>query len=409
MAKRVCLLVALLAAFYTSPAFANGAPGRGPAPNLAHPRPLRLPADAAMHPGASTEWWYCTGHLVDGHGRTYGFELSFIKITGLRKYIPGDPYNTVYRNDTAITDESARKFYHETTYTGARPPRAFASTTRLDIHAQTITMAALGGYRYHLQGIVPDNGRIDLTIAARRPPMLVGGNGIIPWGDGYSYYYSFTNPSATGTLTIKGRRIAVRGVAWMDHQWGNWTPASVGGWTWMGVQLDDGTDIDLAVGKNLFKRGLGSGATAILPDNRQVSVSDTIITPLGHWRSKASGVRYPMGWRVRIPKLRLDLTVQPTVVDQELVDTWGGVAAFTQSYWEGSCTVIGTRAGHRVTGKSYTEMTGGGATSDGVRYRYPSPPDRHPLAGGEPPTTTRFGPHTGLDTLHFVIGAEDRA
>ena len=37
------------------------------------------------------------------------------------------------------------------------------------------------------------------------------------------------------------------GVAWMDHQWGNFVVGAVGGWDWYSVQLDDRTELMLYV------------------------------------------------------------------------------------------------------------------------------------------------------------------
>jgi predicted secreted hydrolase len=65
--------------------------------------------------------------------------------------------------------------------------------------------------------------------------------------------------------------------------------------------------------------------------------------------------------------LQLDVVVRPTVADQEMVDRIA-VAGYRDSYWEGSCTISGTHAGHRVAGKAYTELTG-----------YGSPPPATPL------------------------------
>jgi len=61
-----------------------------------------------------------------------------------------------------------------------------------------------------------------------------------------------------------------------------------------------------------------------------------------------------------VPALQLDVTVTPTVRDQEMWDPFA-VMGYHSSYWEGSCTVVGTRAGHRVTGHGYTELTGYGS------------------------------------------------
>jgi len=39
-------------------------------------------------------------------------------------------------------------------------------------------------------------------------------------------------------------------------------------------------------------------------------------------------------------------------------ETLPGFLGFRKSYWEGSCTVTGTRDGRPVSGKAYTELTG---------------------------------------------------
>ena len=75
---------------------------------------------------------------------------------------------------------------------------------------------------------------------------------------------------------------------------------------------------------------------------------------LGEWTSGRTGARYPSGWHVRVTADALDLTVLPTVRDQELhTRATTGVV-----YWEGSETVTGTQAGRAVAGRGYVELTG---------------------------------------------------
>ena len=57
---------------------------------------------------------------------------------------------------------------------------------------------------------------------------------------------------------------------------------------------------------------------------------------------------------LRVPSERLELTLEPTVLDQELtVESMGGVV-----YWEGSVRVRGSGAGAPVAGSGYVELTG---------------------------------------------------
>jgi predicted secreted hydrolase len=61
-------------------------------------------------------------------------------------------------------------------------------------------------------------------------------------------------------------------------------------------------------------------------------------------------VRYPSGWRLRVPSLSLEVAVQPVLADQELRGT--------PRYWEGAVDVSGTRAGERLSGRGYVELVG---------------------------------------------------
>ncbi len=336
-----------------------------PGPHATHT--IHLPADAAAHPDAGTEWWYVTGHLADDSGHTYGFETTFFRFAGLQKVNPLVPFDTLYRTDVALTDETAHRFDASAAY-AAPLTGTVVSTTAFDVRAGTLAMSMQPGDTYSIQGHTAKGSVVSLTATPDRPAMLVGG-GYIPFGDGGSYYYSYTHMRASGTLTISGRTITVHGASWMDHQWGRWSTRSVTGWTWMGVQLDDGMTVDLAVGRTHTGVAGDSGATALLPDNRQVTVTAVTISPLGIWRSPRTGTTYPSGWHVVVPSLRLDLIVHPTVRDQEVVDT---NVLVHKSYWEGSCTVTGTRGGRSVTGKSYTELVGYDAM--GVGRGSPSTP-----------------------------------
>ena len=43
--------------------------------------------------------------------------------------------------------------------------------------------------------------------------------------------------TATGSLNVDGRSVAVNGSAWFDHQWGDFISVGGGGWDWFAVNL----------------------------------------------------------------------------------------------------------------------------------------------------------------------------
>lgn len=327
--------------------------------------PIHLPADAAMHPFAHTEWWYCTGRVTDAAGHSYGVEVAFVKRFSVQQYYPDAPYNALYRTDVAITDESAHQFHDAMTYIWPATTPTVVSTRTLGIIAGPVTMLTLpGAYRYFIHGALP-GGSINLTLTAARPALLPGG-GLLPWGHGYTFYYSFTQMQATGSITLGSARRPVSGTIWMDHQWGSWEkgdirPGGWNGWTWMGMRLADGTNINLT-NISVIGKGIVKGAAVLHADNTQSPVVVGVeITPLGSWRSPTTGILYPSGWRVRIPLEKLDVVVTPTVQAQEVVYT-GPPADYLgeTTYWEGDCTVAGTHAGQTVQGAAYSELMGYG-------------------------------------------------
>ena len=72
----------------------------------------------------------------------------------------------------------------------------------------------------------------DLSLTTDRPPVLHGGVGWIDFGPaGGSYYYSRTRMLIEGSLALDGGDpVAVTGIAWFDHQWGDFIAVGAGGW-----------------------------------------------------------------------------------------------------------------------------------------------------------------------------------
>jgi predicted secreted hydrolase len=256
---------------------------------------------------------------------------------------------SVYRTDIAITDESSKRFHQKVTY--FFPLSANLSATTLDARVGNASLVASGPSDMDLRASFATLA-ISLHLHSTRPPMYVGGRGYINYGAQYTYYYSLTNLKSTGTIKVNRKPFAVAGVSWLDHQWGDWSWTSAKGWTWMALQLDNGTQLSL-----FDVRAFGAPimfASVLDRSGKTRTIPGVTITSTGSWHSPHTGAKYPSGWIVKIPALRATLQVSPTVKDQELI-------AQNQpqgSYWEGSGRVTGMFGGKAITGLSYTELTG---------------------------------------------------
>jgi predicted secreted hydrolase len=85
-----------------------------------------------------------------------------------------------------------------------------------------------------------------------------------------------------------------------------------------------------------------------------LSREDSELEPTERWLSPHTGATYPSGWRIRVPRVGVDVTVAPVLKDQEL-DTRGTTMIV---YWEGACTVEGRRGENAVEGRAYVELVG---------------------------------------------------
>jgi predicted secreted hydrolase len=375
-------LVALISAGCAGPILANPSdPPSTPIPTASPPPPpldpitVELPRDDGPH-DRLTEWWYYTGHLEADDGRTFGFE--FVIFRAERGAFP-----TTWASHLAITDEDNGNFrYAQRSEIGAQVDRSATLATPgaegfdlaisgLDLLApesmtasQPWTMAGAGGMD-RLTAIASGAGStdptapfgIDLSLRATKPAALHDGDGWIDFGPaGGSYYYSRTSMAASGLLTLDGANVAVDGIAWFDHQWGDFISVGGSGWDWFAVNLEDGTDLTLSLVRDadgaypLVHGTLVDAAGRARHLDREMFTVDVTET----WTSPATGATYPAAWSITVPSEELSIRLRPTVPDQEL-DTRATTGVV---YWEGSQLVEATHDGAPIEGRAYVELTG---------------------------------------------------
>lgn len=343
MKFRLLILVVALLALVAGPL--NDATAQG-TPVSDAPRPITFPRDDGPH-NEPIEWWYYTGHLNTENGDRYGFEFVVFKaqvgtITG-------------YASHFAITDSSAGSFHYDQRLGFAPEDASVERETGFDLLADDWSMSGLGGSDQLSAAM--DGYAIDLELTSEKEPALHDGDGYIDYGDGEgSYYYSRTRMVVSGTLTVDGIASPVTGESWFDHQWGDFSTFSRGGWDWYSIQFDDQTELMLYVVRDLDGSDAIVDGSYIAADGSLTVLepTDFVLTPTSTWTSEKSGSTYPAGWTVEIPLIDLVIDITPTLADQEL-DTTQSTGVI---YWEGEVIVEGTKGETPITGLGYVELTG---------------------------------------------------
>ncbi len=333
-----------------------------------HARPpaaLRFPADHGAHPEFRNEWWYLTGNLATAEGRRFGYQFTLFRTALSANRPPGDSAwstNQVYLAHAAVTDVTGGRLHSaERVARGAlglagadsAPVRLWLGdwSIRERLEPTPVCPDCLAAAVH----VVAEDFTISVRLAAVKPPALHGERGLSAKGlsnRNASYYYSYTRIATQGSLTVGGTRVAVTGTSWFDHEWS--TSAllpSQSGWDWFSVQLSDTTEMMLfrLRDRELASRDFLSGSIIDAAGN-VTPISTAMIEAVSSWRSPATGVTYPSGWRIVLPQSDVRLTLTPLLKNQEI--------DLMFRYWEGAVAVAGSVSGRRLDGYGYAELTG---------------------------------------------------
>jgi predicted secreted hydrolase len=327
------------------------------------PRSFSFPADHGPHPSYRQEWWYLTGNLDAKDGERFGFELTFFRYALVPQgSVPPAAAASAWRTDQiylahfAVTDVARGRFRFAQKLSRGALGLAGAQAAPLRVWIDDWFLAAAdlpGPWRLHAAA---QGYELELDLDASGAPVLNGIAGFSVKSDeagAASYYYSLPRVGVRGRLVRDAQALTVTGLAWFDREWGS---RGLGtqqlGWDWFALQLQDGSALMFYA---LRDRGGGrdphSAGTFIEPSGevRTLGADQVSIEVSAHWKSP-EGVRYPSGWRVRVPALALELDVRPVLAEQEL--------SGTPRYWEGAVDVSGARAGQGIGGRGYVELVG---------------------------------------------------
>lgn len=321
-----------------------------------------FPSDHFSHDGFKTEWWYYTGHLESSDGQKFGFELTFFR-SGLsvKNGVKSGPWAVpnAYMAHFALTDISSQKFFHAEKFCRPGLNSAGAESDKYKVWTENWSASEMQGGSHRLlarQG----NYAVDLQLSPGKEPVIHGVNGVsqkASCAGCASHYYSLTRMPVKGTLVLPGKSLEVKGLAWMDHEFGsNQMKENQVGWDWFSIQLEDGTELML-YHMRLREGGYDANSSGTLVhadgSSEHLLRSAYKIQTSDHWTSSHTKGRYPAAWHVQLPERQLDLYIKPRLSDQELVSRRGGV-----NYWEGCCEVTGKKGARKIKGQAYVELTG---------------------------------------------------
>jgi predicted secreted hydrolase len=303
---------------------------------------VQLPRDDAPHKDYM-EWWYYNGHLQSDDGNRYSFHFAVFLINALATH-------TVAH--VSFLDHQTGKHYTSQKRTPGNPSSSSKNGFVFDIGEWRM---AGGGGEDRLRASTGDFG-FNLDLQASAPPVMQGGTGLLDFElAGKSYYYSRPRMAISGAVKVGTEIHKATGTAWFDHQWGNFEVNQLG-WDWFAIQLDDGTDIMIY---QLFDKGglpvLNAATTTRNGISKTLTEKDFTVRVTDRWTSERTGIQYPMGWQIDIPRESVNLRVTPVIRDSE----FDGRETAYVVYWEGPVEIAGSHKG-----RGFAELSGYGKRLD---------------------------------------------
>ncbi|MDJ0884088.1 MAG: lipocalin-like domain-containing protein [Desulfobacterales bacterium] len=330
---------------------------------------FEFPRDHGAHPGYRTEWWYYTGNLTASDGSRFGFQLTFfrrqLRPSDDRRHWPEKPSawrtNQIFLAHAALTDIDGGRHYAAEDVSRGALDLAGVEQHGSEVRVFLGNWETVVGPEAHALAMTGEDFGFNLRLEPAKAPVAHGDQGYSRKGTDparASCYYSFTRLNTRGVILFKGRQLTVEGLSWMDHEYST-APLEPGirGWSWFSLQFDNGAELMLFL-LNLEAGGYhpASSGTLVAADGTATPVNAKQIQAevLRTWKSPATGAEYPLGWRLRLDGIGLDLTIQTPVDDQEMkTSQTTGV-----TYWEGSVAAEGRYGGQEIKGRGYMELTG---------------------------------------------------
>jgi len=345
----VILAVFWLATQAAAPEFSQVMPGKASS----------FPQDMGAHPQYRTEWWYVTGWLDTPEHKSLGFQITFFRsATVVDAANPSRfaPKQLIIAH-TALSDPSLGRLLHAQKSGREGFGLNYAKEGNTDLKLDDWRLVRGGDGRYHADIVAPDY-TLHLDLTPSQAVLLEGEQGYSQKGaqaGQASYYYSEPQLKIAGSITRAdsgGKREAVGGTAWLDHEWSSQVlAADASGWDWTGVNLADGGALMAFRIRNAQNDKIWAHATLRDASGHitQFAADQVSFTARRRWQSPQTHAEYPVAVAIQTGPIVWELA--PLQDNQEL-DARASTGAV---YWEGAVTV--KRDGSE-SGRGYLELTG---------------------------------------------------
>ena len=316
---------------------------------------LQFPRDHGSHPQFRTEWWYLTGWVKDARGGDLGLQITFFR--NRPRVAENNPSRFAPRQllfaHAALADAKTGKLVHDQRAARAGFGLAEAQQGRTDVAMDDWSLRqTTSGYS---ASIAAREFAYALDFKVTQPILLQGERGLSRKGPRpaqASYYYSQPHLAVSGSITVRGEKREVSGIAWLDHEWSSeYLAGEAAGWDWVGLNLADGGALMAfrmrdKQGGTLWAGGAHRGADGRV---RNFAPGEVRFEPLRRWRSPRTQTEYPVALRVQAGNIEFEL--EPMMDDQELDSR----ASTGTIYWEGA---VSAKSGGKLLGFGYLELTG---------------------------------------------------
>ncbi|MGA0241804.1 MAG: lipocalin-like domain-containing protein [Candidatus Marinamargulisbacteria bacterium] len=322
--------------------------------------PWAFPRDHGAHLDYGVEWWYFTGHLMVGEEMSYnyGFEFTMFRIgnTFHQERTPW-AFNHIFVTHFTLTDDQNDRFY-ESEFSH-REAAGFSEAKVSELSVKNGPFQVYSSGNAFVISAEKGDHALQLALKNTKPIVFHGDRGFHQKTQdkgAASYYYSMTRLVGDGTLVFNGQeRVITRAEAWMDHEvfTPDLTDTTTFGWDWFAIQFDDQTELMIYQLRDANRLVLPTASGSFVSATGAVTpvvYGEYTLTPLAWWTDPKTQVKYPVQWRVEVPKLGIHVVTNATVNHQMVHPT--SILQQT-NYWEGKCDVTGS---HR--GKAYVELVG---------------------------------------------------